>query len=125
MAQLLELIKNEGYNSIDLIKMDIEGAELGIITKDSEWLNRTKALIMELHPWVYGTEGVVEIIKILRRKGFKVKQIRRRVLTKYALRKWIKIVDTAPSQLLLTMWKSILTMYLNNISIQYWIAIKT
>jgi len=124
MTQLLEFIKDYGYNTIDLIKMDIEGAELDIITKDSEWLNRTKALIMELHPWVYGTEGIVEIIKILRRKGFKVKQIRR-ILTKYALRKWIKIVDTAPSQLLLTMWKSILAMYLNNISIQYWIAIKT
>jgi FkbM family methyltransferase len=32
MAQLLELIKSEGYSSIDLIKMDIEGAELDIIT---------------------------------------------------------------------------------------------
>jgi hypothetical protein len=33
MAQLLELIKNEGYNSIDLIRLDIEGAELDVITK--------------------------------------------------------------------------------------------
>jgi FkbM family methyltransferase len=125
MAQLLELIKSEGYSSIDLIKMDIEGTELDIITKDSEWLNHTKALVMELHPWIYGVEGVMKIIKYLRRKGFEVKQIERRINTKYALRKWIKTIDTAYSKLLLTMWKSILTMYLDNISIRYWVAIKT
>jgi len=125
MAQLLELIKTKGYNSIDLIKIDIEGAELDIITKDCEWLNYTKALVMELHPWIYGTEGVMEIIKILRGKGFKVKQIERKINTKYALRKWIKIIDIAPSRLLLTLWKLFLQMYLNSIDIRYWVAIKT
>jgi len=125
MTQLLELIKDEGINSIDLIKLDIEGAELDIITKDPEWLNSTKALVMELHPQVYGVKGVMKIARVLEKQGFKVKQIERKINTEYALKRWIKIVDIAPSQLFLTMWKSILVTYLNNTSIQYWIAIKT
>lgn len=125
MTQLLELIKDEGINSIDLIKLDIEGAELDIITKDPAWLNRTKALVMELHPQVYGVKGVMKIIRVLEKQGFKVKQLKRKINTKYALRKWVKSIDVAPSQLLLTLWKSILTMYLNDIDVKYWIAIKT
>jgi FkbM family methyltransferase len=77
MTQLLELIKDEGINSIDLIKLDIEGAELDIITKDPEWLNSTKALVMELHPQVYGVKGVMKIARVLEKQGFKVKQIER------------------------------------------------
>jgi FkbM family methyltransferase len=125
MTQLLELIKDEGINSIDLIKIDIKGAELDIITKDPEWLNRIKALVMELHPQVYGVKGVMKIARVLEKQGFKVKQIERKINTEYALKRWIKIVDIAPSQLFLTMWKSILTMYLNDIDVKYWIAIKT
>lgn len=100
MTQFLELIKDEGIDSIDLIKIDIEGAELDIITKDHEWLNRTRALVMELHPQVYGVKGVMKIVKVLKSKGFRVKQIERRIDTEYALRKWIKSIDVAPSQLL-------------------------
>jgi hypothetical protein len=80
---------------------------------------------MELHPWIYGVEGITKIIKHLRRKEFEVKQIKRRINTEYALRKWIKTIDTTYSKLLLTMWKSILTMYLDSISIRYWVALKT
>jgi hypothetical protein len=118
MTQLLEYIKSNGYNTVDLIKMDIEGAELDIITKDSEWLDHTKALVMELHPWVYGIDGLAKIVETLRRKGFEVKQIERRINTKYAFRKWIKTIDTTYPKLFLTLWKSILTVYLNNINIQ-------
>jgi FkbM family methyltransferase len=117
-TQLLEFIKSDGYDTIDLIKMDIEGVELDIITKDSEWLDHTKALVMELHPWVYGVDGVTKIVKTLRRKGFNVKTIGRKVDTRYALTKWIKMVNLGPSQLLLTLWKSILSIYPKSISIQ-------
>jgi FkbM family methyltransferase len=125
MTQLLEFIKNYGYNTIDLIKMDIEGAELEIITKDSEWLDHTKVLVMELHPWIYDIDGMTKIVKTLRRKGFTMKMIGRKVDTRYALIKWIKIVNLSPSQLLLTLWKSCLSIYPKSVSIQYWIAYKT
>jgi FkbM family methyltransferase len=125
MTQLLEYIKSYGYNAMDLIKMDIEGVELDIITKDSEWLDHTKALVMELHPWVYGVDGVTKIVKTLKRKGFSVKTIGRKVDTRHALTKWIKMINLCPSQLLLTLWKSILSIYPRSIGIQYWIAYKT
>lgn len=35
--------------SIDLFKMDIEGAEREVFSSPSEWLDQTKALIVELH----------------------------------------------------------------------------
>jgi FkbM family methyltransferase len=124
MTQLLEFIKSNGYNTIDLIKMDIEGAELDIITKDSEWLDHTKALVMELHSWVYDIDGITKIVKTLRRKGFNVKTIERKVDTRYALTKWIKMINLGPSQLLLTLWKSILSIHPKSIDIQYWIAYK-
>ena len=124
MTQLLEYIKSDGYNAIDLIKMDIEGAELDIITKDSKWLDHTKALVMELHPRVYGIKGIMAILKVLRKSGFKVKQIKKRTNTKCAFRRWIETVDPAPSQLLLALWKSILTIYLDDIGTRYWVAIK-
>ena len=123
MTQILEFIKSNGYNTIDLIKIDIEGAELDIITKDSEWLDHAKALVMELHPWVYGVDGMTKIVKALRRKGFSVKTIGRKVDTRHALTKWIKMVNLGPSQLLLTLWKLILSLYLKSIGIQYCIAI--
>jgi FkbM family methyltransferase len=123
MTQLLEFIKDYGYNTIDLIKMDIEGAELDIITKDPEWLDHTKALVMELHPWIYGIDGMAKIVETLRRKGFEMKQIERRINIKYAFRKWIKTTGTTSSKLLLTIWKLILTVYLDNINIQYCVAI--
>jgi FkbM family methyltransferase len=68
MAQLLEFIKSNSYNTIDLIKIDIEGAELDIITKDFEWLDCTKALVMGLHPWACGVDGIAKIVQTLRRK---------------------------------------------------------
>lgn len=119
MTQLLEFIKSNGCNIIDLIKIDIESAELDIITKDSEWLDHTKALVMKLHSWVYDVDGITKIVKTLRRKGFSVKTIRRKVYTRCALTKWIKMMNLGPSRLLLTLWKSILLIYPKSIGIQY------
>jgi FkbM family methyltransferase len=33
MNRLIEIVKEKGYNYIDLVKIDIEGAELEILTK--------------------------------------------------------------------------------------------
>ncbi len=118
-TQLLEFIKSNGRNTIDLIKIDIESAELDIITKDSEWLDHTKALVMELHPWVYDVNGITKIVKTLRKKRFSVKTIVRKVDTRYALTKWIKMINLGPSQLSLTLWESILSICPKNVGIQY------
>jgi FkbM family methyltransferase len=47
---ILEVLVNSGFPVIDILKIDIEGAELDIFNKDARlWLARTNVLIIELH----------------------------------------------------------------------------
>ena len=39
-----------GWDRIDLLKIDIEGAEEDLLTRENEWLARVDALIVEVHP---------------------------------------------------------------------------
>jgi FkbM family methyltransferase len=44
------ILKNSGLEEIDILKMDIEGAEYFLLQhQPEEWLNKTKCLIIELH----------------------------------------------------------------------------
>jgi len=61
----------------------------------------------------------------IKEKGFNVKMIGRKVEMRHALIEWIEIVNLNPFRFLLTLWKSILSLYPKSISIQYWIAYKT
>lgn len=47
---------------------DIEGAELGLL--DEADLDGLRAILFELHPKVYGDEGVQSIVSVLAEKGF-------------------------------------------------------
>lgn len=45
-----EIMKLKNWHQIDILKMDIEGAELEVFSgKDLAWLGKTKLLIIELH----------------------------------------------------------------------------
>ena len=124
MNRLIEIVKEKGYNYIDLVKIDIEGAELEILTNNNKWLEYVRAIVMELHPDVYGIEGIKSIAKALKEKGFEIKHIKKTISTKLALKKWIENVNPNPSQLVLTTWKSLVTIYFNRININYWFAMK-
>lgn len=39
-----------GWDAIDLVKMDIEGYEAALLTRNAAWLNKVRALAMEVHP---------------------------------------------------------------------------
>lgn len=44
------LLKNSGFTSIDLLKMDIEGSEAVVFShKDAQWLTKVKNVAIELH----------------------------------------------------------------------------
>jgi FkbM family methyltransferase len=44
------IVEESGHDAIDILKLDIEGAEEEVITKSSDgWLSRTKILIVEFH----------------------------------------------------------------------------
>jgi FkbM family methyltransferase len=44
-----QLIERQECGHLDLLKMDVEGAEAGIFQNASAWLDRVKVLIIELH----------------------------------------------------------------------------
>jgi FkbM family methyltransferase len=48
---ITQLLKNKNWDYVDVVKIDIEGAEKSVFALDSDltWLNSTKVLIIELH----------------------------------------------------------------------------
>jgi FkbM family methyltransferase len=44
-----QLIERQGCSHLDLLKMDVEGAEAEIFQSGTAWLDRVKVLIIELH----------------------------------------------------------------------------
>lgn len=47
------LMDDAGFERVDLLKMDIEGSEYGLFRANaSEWLRRTRVLVVELHDWI-------------------------------------------------------------------------
>lgn len=44
-----EILKDFGFDRILLVKMDIEGAEDGLLKDDTDWLEKSGALFIELH----------------------------------------------------------------------------
>jgi hypothetical protein len=44
-----ELVARAGGETVGLVKIDIEGAELDVFSADTTWLHRVDALAVELH----------------------------------------------------------------------------
>jgi FkbM family methyltransferase len=45
-----EVMARAGWDQIDLVKIDIEGAEEELLASDNQWLAKVGAIIMEIHP---------------------------------------------------------------------------
>jgi FkbM family methyltransferase len=69
MHEIVDIV-NGFYSHIDLVKMDVEGAELDILTNNNDWLKHVNSMVMELHPQVYGLKQNIES---LRRSRFSCK----------------------------------------------------
>lgn len=74
-----DILKEEGF--VDLIKMDVEGAEYEVLIGAKEVLSRVGCLVVEL------SRNVREVLKLLTRYGFRVRKAK---LTAYiiACRGW-------------------------------------
>jgi FkbM family methyltransferase len=44
-----DILSKENIDTIDLLKIDIEGAEKDILQKNQDWLNKVKNIIIEIH----------------------------------------------------------------------------
>jgi hypothetical protein len=44
-----ELLEKHGVDSVDLMKIDIEGGELDLLTRSADWLDAVQRVIIEIH----------------------------------------------------------------------------
>lgn len=73
VTTLSSLLDNEQISKIDILKLDIEGAEESIFRAEPErWLERTDWLIIEFH----SDAGQAEISSVLEQNGFEMRQFR-------------------------------------------------
>jgi FkbM family methyltransferase len=63
---LNSILAEFGLDRIDFVKMDIEGAEMALLTEATEWLDRVMCLKVEIHP----PATVERTIHALAAKGF-------------------------------------------------------
>jgi FkbM family methyltransferase len=52
MISMPTLLEKTGIETIDLLKLDIEGGEEALLSGDTSWLQRVRAIIAEFHPTV-------------------------------------------------------------------------
>ena len=57
-----DVLKNCNVDSIDLLKVDIEGGEQELFEASSSWLHRVRFIIAEFHPDLVDYKGTVESI---------------------------------------------------------------
>ena len=67
------LLSKSDFHSIDILKMDIEGHEVPVLTENSEgWLPKVKWLLLETH----GKHIEDELLPFLKAKGFTIRRHR-------------------------------------------------
>lgn len=75
-----EILWQTETKRISILKMDIEGAEEFILTKNNSWLNKVDNIIVELHSSFRGVQGTVvcvpKVLREMERKGFVLKQVK-------------------------------------------------
>jgi len=67
--RLKDFLEKESF--IDLLKMDIEGAEYNVIVDCNESLCKVKYLFIEYHSWFNQSQKLDEILKVLRDNNFR------------------------------------------------------
>ena len=70
-VRLDTLIRRSGLEKVDLVKMDIEGAEYPVLTDPTLDLSKVENIIVEVH-YRYGSRESWEIMQALARRGFKI-----------------------------------------------------
>jgi len=70
-VRLDTLIRRFGFERVDLVKMDIEGAEYPVLTDPSLDLSKVENMVVEVH-YGFGSRESREIMRALAMHGFKI-----------------------------------------------------
>jgi FkbM family methyltransferase len=70
VVSMSELLGRHGFEHVDLMKIDIEGSEFTLLTKEQQWLDRVDRIVMEVHMRVGG--DLAELTDTLGMFGFEV-----------------------------------------------------
>lgn len=70
----VEIIRRSGFQTVDLMKIDVEGAEAELFTGDLAWLDRVRAIAIEFHADSRKRSGFDEIMPA---QGFIVRDLNR------------------------------------------------
>jgi len=124
MHDVLNILRRYGHREIDLLKMDVEGAELEILTRNNSWLNSIKAIVMEVHPWIYGEQGLMAILHSLKEHGFEIRLIFKNIDSKTSMKLWLGSTNMIPSTTLLALWKSIVACFRYQHELMYVLALR-
>jgi FkbM family methyltransferase len=57
------LIRESGFDQVDILKVDIEGSELGMFTGDLDWLKKVRCLAIEFHGRSREESGFDQVMK--------------------------------------------------------------
>lgn len=68
-VRLRDLLARE--ESVDMLKIDIEGAETAVLTDCGEVLSRVRHLFVEYHAYLGQTQNLDEMLAVLRSNGFR------------------------------------------------------
>jgi len=93
MAEIITLFK---IRKIDLLKVDIEGAEIMLFTKSNEWLESVTTIIGETHLDVYGWKGIKEMEATFKKYGFNFSTFEVEISKVKILKGLLKSVSSEP-----------------------------
>ncbi len=65
------LLKEHGFDRVDYVKMDIEGAEASVLAQDNGWLARVGCLMLETHVEFNPLASMERCAQLLEAKGFR------------------------------------------------------
>lgn len=66
------LIDRSGFDRVDLIKIDVEGAESGIFVNGSDWVERVRSIAIEFHG---DAREVCEFDRVMKERGMATREL--------------------------------------------------
>lgn len=72
MKRLADILAELGHKKIDVLKMDIEGAEYDVIPDILETQVQISQILIEFHGRVLGHQKTIEAVELLKKHGYEV-----------------------------------------------------